>query len=133
MKDMEKDAKLAVLQKLKERASEAMKGGLGGLKKVSVAAPTEKGLKEGLDLAKETVDGEDEGEHLLEHKIPKPDGGGKVDEILAELSDEECDELLEKLQAKMAEREEDDSEDESEEEAEEMPSPKAKSNPFAGF
>lgn len=57
--DMKGVAKLKVLKHLKDMASQMMgddlKGGMDGMKKVTVAAPDEAGLKEGLDKAKEVV------------------------------------------------------------------------------
>lgn len=44
-------AKSSVLKDLSDTASDMMKERLGGLKKVTVAAPSKSGLKEGLDLA----------------------------------------------------------------------------------
>src|SRR5271168_2067344 len=56
---MKSSAKLKVLKHLKDMASGMMgddvKGGMEGLKKVTVAAPDTQGLKHGLDKAKEVV------------------------------------------------------------------------------
>lgn len=70
--DAHYDAKMAVLEELRELAMELMKGKmgdkLGGLKEVTVAAPDEKGMEEGLDMAQQmlseemTEDDEDEDE-----------------------------------------------------------------------
>lgn len=57
--DMKDVAKLKVLKHLKEMASNMMgddvKGGLDGMKKVTVAAPDTAGLKHGLDKAKDVI------------------------------------------------------------------------------
>jgi hypothetical protein len=57
--DMKNNAKLKVLKHLKDMASKMMgddvKGGMEGLKKVTVAAPDKAGLKLGLDKAKELI------------------------------------------------------------------------------
>lgn len=50
-----KDAKMGVLKDLHKMASDSMADKLHGLKKVTVAAPDEKGLEHGLDKAKEIV------------------------------------------------------------------------------
>lgn len=67
--DMKKDAKLSVLKELRKMASDMMgddvKGGM--MKKVTVAAPSSEGLKEGLHKAEDMMEGapeaaeEDEG------------------------------------------------------------------------
>lgn len=59
--DMKKDAKLSVLKELRKMASDMMgddvKGGM--MKKVTVAAPSEEGLKMGLEKAEDMVEGEE--------------------------------------------------------------------------
>jgi hypothetical protein len=50
-----KSAKMGVLDQIKGLAEDHMKGDIAGLKKVSVMAPDEEGLKEGLETAKEVV------------------------------------------------------------------------------
>lgn len=115
MEDMKRQAKLNVLQKLKQAASEKMKGGLkdmSGMKKVSVMSDSPEGLKAGLDKAEDVVD---ESEDVLKPEV------SKVDAILEDLSDEECMELQEKLMKKLADKEEMPEEAEDEED----------SNPFA--
>ena len=51
LSENEVKAKSSVLKELSDTASDMMKERLGGLKKVTVAAPSKSGLKEGLDLA----------------------------------------------------------------------------------
>lgn len=51
LSENEVKAKSSVLKDLSDTASDMMKERLGGLKKVTVAAPSKSGLKEGLDLA----------------------------------------------------------------------------------
>lgn len=48
-------AKKNAVEEMKSVAKDAMKGGLDGLKKVTVASPTQEGIAEGLDKAKELV------------------------------------------------------------------------------
>lgn len=52
---IDKDAKMGVLKDLHKMASDSMADKLHGLKKVTVAAPDEEGLKHGLDKAQEIV------------------------------------------------------------------------------
>lgn len=61
MSDSEKKAKLMALKEAHGMASDMMKDGLSGAKKVSVMADSKEGLKKGLDLAEDIV-GEDEEE-----------------------------------------------------------------------
>jgi len=70
MSDMEKKSKLSVLKDLHKQASDAMKGDLQGMKKVTVAADSKSGLKEGLDKAEEMLgmEGEDEESELGEKR-----------------------------------------------------------------
>lgn len=56
MSDSEKKAKLAALKEAHGMASDAMKEGLNGAKKVTVSADSKAGLKKGLDLAEKLVD-----------------------------------------------------------------------------
>ena len=53
---VEKEAKSSVLKDLSASAAEMMKEKLGGMKKVSVAAPSKSGLKEGLKLAEKLTE-----------------------------------------------------------------------------
>lgn len=68
--DMKDAAKLKVLKHLKELASSMMgddvKGGMEGLKKVTVAAPDKAGLQEGLDKAKELMGHDESSEDPME-------------------------------------------------------------------
>lgn len=54
-----KDAKMGLLKELQKVMSEEMAGDVAGLKKVTVAAPNQAGLEEGLEKAKEVVEGEE--------------------------------------------------------------------------
>jgi len=58
MSDSEKKAKLAALKEAHGMASNMMKDGLAGAKKVSVMADSKEGLKKGLDMAEKIVDKE---------------------------------------------------------------------------
>lgn len=65
MSPSEQKAKLAALKEAHGMASDMMKDGLSGAKKVSVMADSKQGLEKGLDMAKKIVDkdpqvGEDE-------------------------------------------------------------------------
>lgn len=55
---MQKKAKMSVLQDLKSQANEAMALPLKGLKKVSVMAKDEEGLKKGLEKAEQLIGSE---------------------------------------------------------------------------
>ncbi len=59
MSPLEQKAKMKALKEANSMASEMLKGKLGGLKKVTVAADSKEGLKEGLEKAEDIL-GEDE-------------------------------------------------------------------------
>lgn len=65
MSPVEQKAKLAALKGAHGMASDAMKEGLAGAKKVSVMSDSPEGLKKGLDLAEKIV-GEQEDEDSIE-------------------------------------------------------------------
>ena len=116
-KVQDEDKKMAKMKALKELRS-AMSGmdgeGIGkamSMKKVTVAAPDDAKLKEGLDKAKEIVDAkpeemmEDEMDESPEMEASEsPEGENKEeDQILAEVnSPEEIDQLMKKLEEKKA-------------------------------
>lgn len=92
---MKDAAKLKVLKHLKEMASQMMgddvKGGMEGMKKVTVAAPDTAGLKHGLDKAKDVVGQmnesmEDPEEELHETPEEEHDEDMSPDEIDAEIA-----------------------------------------------
>lgn len=78
MSDTEKTAKMNVLGGMKSAAEDMMKGKLGGLKKVTVAAPDSSGLEHGLEKAKEMIDGEQEPEEMGVEEID-----AKIAELMA--------------------------------------------------
>lgn len=86
-----KDAKMSVLEEIKGLCENRMKDDLGGLKKVTVAAPDSEALKEGLSKAEDMVD-----------KMPEM-ASEESEEEESEMTDEEKA-MLEKLlkKAKMA-------------------------------
>lgn len=56
LSDSDKKAKLSAIKEMKDMASEMMSEKLKGLKKVTVASPSEEGLKEGLEKAEELIE-----------------------------------------------------------------------------
>lgn len=101
--DMKKDAKLSVLKELRKMASDMMgedlKGGM--MKKVTVAAPSTEGLKEGLekaeDLMGEMPNGEEESEEGYDEMTDWSDD-------LSKYSPEELKAKIEELQAALNEK-----------------------------
>jgi hypothetical protein len=55
MSDVHREAKMSVVKQLRDDASESLLDKIKGLKKVSVMADSEEGLKEGLEKAEEIV------------------------------------------------------------------------------
>lgn len=66
MSPSEQKAKLAALKEAHGMASDMMKEGLNGAKKVSVMSDSKEGLKKGLDMAEKIVDKGDLGEQESE-------------------------------------------------------------------
>lgn len=96
---MYKDAKMGSLQQLKDVASQMMGDDVKGMKKVSVMAPDEAHLKEGLDKAKQMLSGEPQKkEQGLDEKSiaeqPGQDDPGEDEDLeaLAGLGDDSMDE-----------------------------------------
>ncbi len=96
--DMKKEAKLSVLKELRKMASDMMgddvKGGM--MKKVTVAAPSSEGLKEGLNKAEEMMGAEE---------APETEEAEDYDEMtdwpsdLSQYSPEEIEAKIQELQA----------------------------------
>lgn len=84
----QKKAKLSVLEQLLAEADSAMGDGLKDLKKITVAAPTVEGLKEGLEKAKETVEPSEEAEEVEETDDNSEEEGEK--EMVPETKSEDC-------------------------------------------
>lgn len=104
MSDSEKKAKLAALKEAHGMASDMMKEGLNGAKKVSVMAPSEEGLKKGLEMAKKVVDVEDE--ELGEDQMEDMEMGEDMEDM-SEGYEDQMDESMpmspEEIDAKIAE------------------------------
>lgn len=85
------DARRCVLEELRDEMKSIMKEALAdGLKKVSVAADSKEGLKEGLDKAKEIVESGPEG---LASEEPGEDKAEEMSEASSEELEEEPAEL----------------------------------------
>ncbi len=112
MPEHEKDAKMSVLEHVRQMAQDMMKDKLdGGMKKVSVASSSKEGLKEGLDKAREMM-GNNESEDGMMH-------GDEHGDLESEESGESpMHEASESAEEEMSEHEEghEDEEDMSEEE-----------------
>lgn len=99
--EREKSAKMAELDDIDAIAKEAMGGDVKGLKKVTVMAPDQKGLEEGLEKASEIAEempamekmAKSEDEEESEDMEEKPEMS--KDEILAKI--EELKKALEKM------------------------------------
>ena len=84
-----KKAKSSVLQEISDMAGKSMGEDVKGIKKVSVMSNDSSGLKEGLDKAKELVEGKDESAN--------DESPAEEDSELSDMSPEEIDALLKKL------------------------------------
>src|SRR6478609_6978066 len=65
MSDSEKKAKMKALSEAHKMASDMMKGGLDGMKKVTVAADSKEGLKEGLEKAEDLLGQHDDEDSVM--------------------------------------------------------------------
>lgn len=103
MKDLEKKAKMKVLQEMRQMATDMMKEGLSPkkeVKKVTVASDSKEGLLKGLEKAEEVLDSEDEEDAELEDEETSEE-----DSDVSEMDEAECDaeiERLMKLKAKLS-------------------------------
>lgn len=94
MNAIDKEAKLAAVSEMKKMAEDAMSEKLGGLKKVTVAAPDDESLKHGLEKAEDIVEsklGESEDESEMEEE--------SEDESEIAMSEEELDKKIQELLA----------------------------------
>lgn len=111
--EVEKKARVNVLKNLKSQAgkgiAEKIKEKMAGMKKVTVAADSAKGLKEGLEKAEELVESKDmspfSSEESPEKEMESEEGesegeheGMDMEEMCADMSEQELDEQIQKLQ-----------------------------------
>lgn len=107
MDPKEKSAKMGVLKDIRDMAMGSMGDEIKGMKKVSVAAPDQAGLEEGLDTAKGIVGGTEDNGSLHEHPKASNFLTQQIDHEAEEgdLSAEDIDALIAELQAKKQELE----------------------------
>lgn len=99
MDDLEKEAKMGVVKEMRDMASSAMGEKLKGLKKVTVASDSEKGLGFGLEKAKEMLQNKsEEGEEYAEEDELENESENDSHEM-AECSEEELDAKIKELMA----------------------------------
>jgi|RhiMethySRZTD1v2_1073278.scaffolds.fasta_scaffold1809181_2 hypothetical protein len=89
MSEAEKKAKLSALKEAHGMASDAMKKGLDGVKKVSVMAPSKEGLKKGLDLAEKMVGEQEDEDSELGEKMEDAQAGYEDQQESSEPMDED--------------------------------------------
>lgn len=104
MSPAEKKAKLSALKEAHSMASDAMKEGLAGAKKVSVSADSKEGLEKGLDMAKKIIDkqpemgeSEDEDSMLGEQESDVQDSYESEQEDSMPMDEEDIDAEIQKL------------------------------------
>ena len=106
LSDIEKAAKMNVVQSLSDHANEDLKGKIKGLKKVVVASDDSEGLKKGLKKAEEMIDGlpaemesemEDEEAEELEEAPEDMDADEAVEESEEDLPIEEIEAQIKKF------------------------------------
>lgn len=94
---IEKEAKLSAIKGMRKMAGDMMADDMKSMKKVTVAAPDEKGLEAGLEKAQDLV-----GE-MPDMESEEETPADEMDELLAEVdSPEQIDELMKKLAEKKA-------------------------------
>lgn len=96
---VEKEAKLAAIKGMRKMAGDMMANDAKSMKKVTVAAPTEKGLELGLEKAEDLVSDEASlDEEVVEDEIAPED---ELQALVDECNDPaEIDELIAKLSEK---------------------------------
>lgn len=98
MSPNEKKAKLAALKDAHSMASDAMKEGLSGAKKVSVMSDSKEGLKKGLDMAEKIVgEQEDEDSELGEKMEDAQEGFEDQQEESMPMDEDEIDAEIQRL------------------------------------
>lgn len=101
---VEQKAKGDVLSDLRDQASGMMSDKLGSLKKVSVMAPDEEGLKEGLDKAKDFVSDMPKDDQYLPEEVAKEHGveqGSNEEGEKEEGSEDEMPSSLDEIEKKI--------------------------------
>lgn len=105
-----KDAKMGILKEISDMASQSMGNDVKGLKKVSVMSNDKAGLAEGLDKARDLVDGNNDAEDQAEaHENPDvlhehPRATRFIDpKVEDEMTPQDLDDLIAELQARKAE------------------------------
>lgn len=89
-----KSAKMGVLKDLHGEMSKLIGDDLKGMKKVTVASPSDEGLKMGLEKAEELMEGKEESEEAEESE----EGEGEESEEM-EMTPEEIEKKIAKLEA----------------------------------
>jgi hypothetical protein len=110
MSPLEQKAKMKALKEANGMASDMLKGHLSGLKKVTVASDSKKGLEEGLKKAEGIVGGDKssspfgQDEESPEHEAGESESeeyGEHADQVLEACdTEEEIDDLIKKLMEK---------------------------------
>lgn len=94
---VEKEAKMNVLKELSSQAGDMLGQKLAGLKKVTVASDSEDGLEQGLEKAKEIIEGEPVEEESEGLELADSDDEDDMDDI-EDCSPEELEAKIQKLQ-----------------------------------
>ncbi len=104
MSPVEQNAKMSVLNHLRDMANEELGGKLKGIKKVSVMSDSPKGLETGLDKAKELVDPKAGMHEGMPEGSPEEEMMESPEEEMMEPAEEHmsADELDQKIQELMA-------------------------------
>jgi hypothetical protein len=103
MDPTEKKAKMDVLGEIRDLATKDMGDEVRGLKKVTVAADSEKGVMEGLNKAKDVIEGKlDDAKTASDKAFPSDDAEEKDE--MDHMDDDELEAMIAALQAKKAKR-----------------------------
>lgn len=95
LKGDELDAKRSVVDEMEDIADSAMAGKMRGLKKVTVAAPDEESLEEGLEMAQETVG---EMGDMMDGDMMEDEEGMSEELDLDSMSPEEIESMIQELE-----------------------------------
>lgn len=99
MSPIEMKAKMSVLKDLNGQATDMMKDGLKGIKKVSVMSDSKKGLAAGLEKAEDMLGEESEDEEYGEMDSSKMEGYEDAQDESEPMDEDELDAKIQELMA----------------------------------
>jgi hypothetical protein len=119
LSEHEKNAKMDVMNEMRNEAASAMHGKLGGLKKVSVMSDSSEGLKHGLDKAKQILPDQEDEEGMAHGGVVGDEH--EMDEMTAEAENPYHDNDMAKAEHAFPDHQDESEEEDPDHEGEESP------------